>query len=73
MVKVISASTCAGIVVLDYSTYHARGPLTLPGRVFTSNKLYAYSIFRRSGISCIVIPTAIVPTRTVFKHLANVD
>lgn len=46
MVKVISASTCAGIVVLDYSTYHARGSLTLPGRVFTSNKLYAYSAFR---------------------------
>jgi len=34
VVKVISASTCAGIVVLDYSTYHARGPLTLPSRVF---------------------------------------
>lgn len=54
MVKVISASTCAGIVVLDYSTYHARGSLTLPGRMFTSNKLYAYSIFCRYRICYIL-------------------
>jgi len=48
VVKVISVSTCASKVVLDYSTYHARGLLTLPVVCFTWNKLYAHSIFRHS-------------------------
>lgn len=73
MVKVISALTYADSCFELFYLSRERGQLTLLSRVFTSNKLYAHSIFRRFQICHVVIPAAIVLTRNVFKRLAVVD